>query len=73
MIARVRKALVAGAVAGLGAAIATLAKGGGFDHDTVSQALGAFAAAAAVAFWTTWRVRNAPPATGGVGRGPLGK
>jgi hypothetical protein len=60
MLARIRKAVVAGVIAGAGAAISVLAKGGGFDRDTVSQALGAFVAAAAVAVWATWRVPNAP-------------
>lgn len=62
MLARIRKAVVAGVIAGAGAAISLLAKGGGFDHDTVSQALGAFVAAAVVAAWATWRVPNAAAA-----------
>lgn len=59
MLARVRKAVVAGGIAGAGAAISVLAKGGNFDHATVSQALGAFVAVGVAAAWTTWRVPNA--------------
>jgi ABC-type uncharacterized transport system permease subunit len=61
MLARIRKAVVAGIVAGAGGAIAVLAKAGNFDKVTVSQALGAFIAAGAVAAWSTWRVPNAKP------------
>ena len=61
MLARIRKAAVAGITAGAAAAIAVLAKSGWhLDHVTVSQALGAFVTAAAAAGWATWRVPNAP-------------
>jgi hypothetical protein len=61
MISRIRKAVMAGVTAGAGAAVAVLAKSGWhLDQATVSQALGAFVAAAAVAGWATWRVPNEP-------------
>jgi hypothetical protein len=61
MLARIRKAVVAGFSAGLAAAIALLAKSGwSLDQTTVSQAIGAFVAAFAVAAWATWRVPNEP-------------
>jgi ABC-type transport system involved in cytochrome bd biosynthesis fused ATPase/permease subunit len=60
MFPRIRKAVVAGVTAGVAAAIALLAKSGwSLDQATVSQAVGAFVAAAAVAAWATWRVPNA--------------
>jgi len=61
MLARIRKAVVSGVIAGATGAIAVLAKAGNFDKVTVSQAIGAFVAAAAVAIWTTYRVPNAKP------------
>lgn len=61
MLARVRKAVVAGVTAGAAAAVSLLAKSGwSLDSTTISQAVGAFVAAAAVAAWATWRVPNAP-------------
>lgn len=59
MLARIRKAVVAGVVAGLAAGIAVLAKAGTVDNTTVSQALGAFAVAALAAGLATWKVPNA--------------
>lgn len=60
MLARIRKAVVAGVGAGGAAAIALLAKSGWqLTSTNISQAIGAFAAAAAVAAWATWRVPNA--------------
>jgi hypothetical protein len=61
MLAKIRKAAVAGVTAGAGAAVTVLAKSGWhLDQATVSQALGAFVAAAAVAAYATWRVPNEP-------------
>lgn len=61
MLARIRKAAIAGITAGAAAAIAVLAKSGWhLDQTTVTQALGAFVSAAAVAGWATWRVPNVP-------------
>jgi ABC-type transport system involved in cytochrome bd biosynthesis fused ATPase/permease subunit len=63
MLARIRKAVIAGVTAGAAAAIALLAKSGwSLDQTTVVQALSAFVSAAAVAAWATWRVPNAPTA-----------
>jgi hypothetical protein len=60
VIARIRKAVIAGVTAGGGAALAVVAKSGWhLDQATVGQAIGAFAAAAAVAGWATWKVPNA--------------
>lgn len=61
MLARIRKAVIAGVAAGGAAAISLLAKSGWqLDSTNVSQAVGAFAVAFAVAAWATWRVPNAP-------------
>ena len=60
-IAKIRKAVIAGTAAGVAAAAGVLFKGA-LDRATVSQALGAFVAAAAAAGWATWRVKNAPAA-----------
>lgn len=57
---RIRKALIAGAGAGIAPAAAVLAKAEKFDSATISQAIGAFIAAAAVVGWATYRVPNAP-------------
>jgi len=59
MLARVRKAVVAGLVAGTAPAVAILTKADRIDSASIGQALGAFVAAAAVAAWATWRVPNA--------------
>lgn len=66
-MARIRKALVAGAGAGIAAAIAVLAKGGHLDRDTLGQALGAFVVAAAPVVWATYKVRNAGSDIGSTG------
>jgi drug/metabolite transporter (DMT)-like permease len=58
MLAYIRKAALAGLAAGVAGAAGVLAKGGGFDSATISQAVGAFVAAAAAAGWATWRVPN---------------
>lgn len=59
MLARVRKAAVAGVLAGGSAAVAVLTKADRIDSATVSQAIGAFAAAGVLAAWATWRIPNA--------------
>lgn len=59
-LARIRKALVAALGAGVAAAVPVIWKSGKLDGDTVSQALGAFAAAAALVGWATWKAPNAP-------------
>lgn len=61
MIARIRKAIVAGVTAGIGAAVTVLAKSGWhLDSTTVSQAVAAFAGAGVIAGYATWATRNAP-------------
>lgn len=59
-MARIRKAVVAGGSAGIAPAAAVLAKAEKFDSATISQAIGAFIATAAVVGWATWRVPNKP-------------
>jgi hypothetical protein len=59
-LARIRKALVAALGAGVAAAVPVIWKSGKLDGDTVSQAVGAFFAAAALVGWATWRAPNAP-------------
>lgn len=62
-MARIRKAVTAGLVAGAGGAFSVLAKSGWhFDETTITQALGAFVAFGVAAFYATWRVPNTPPA-----------
>lgn len=59
---KIRKAITAGVVAGVAAAVAVLTKAGGghLDAPTIGQALGAAVAAGVAAGWATWRVPNAP-------------
>lgn len=57
-MARIRKALVAGAGAGIAAAAAVLAKSPNLDRTTLGQAAGAFIVAAVPVVWATYRVRN---------------
>jgi high-affinity Fe2+/Pb2+ permease len=59
MLARIRKAVVAGVGAGVAAAVSVIWKSGKVDGATISQAIGAFAAAAALIGWATWRAPNA--------------
>jgi hypothetical protein len=62
MLARIRKAVVAGVGAGITAAAAVVAKAaesGTLGEETTQQAIGAFIAAGAVVGWTAWRVPNA--------------
>jgi hypothetical protein len=63
MLARIRKALVAGIGAGLAAAVAALMQAaleGNINRDEVSRAIGAGVAAAVAIGWATYKVRNAP-------------
>ena len=60
MLARIRKAVTAGVTAGGAAAFTVLTKSGWhLDQTTITQALGAFVAAGALAGWATWKVPNA--------------
>lgn len=63
MLARIRKAVIAGLGAGLAAAVAVAAKAGTLDRATVSQMIGAFVVAAAITGLATWRVPNAQEVT----------
>jgi hypothetical protein len=60
MLARVRKAIIAGLAAGLSVAVGALVAAGTLDQEQVSKAIGAGVAAAVVAGWATWRVPNKP-------------
>jgi len=60
MIARIRKAVIAGLSAGLSVAVGALVAAGSLDQEQISKAIGAGVAAAVVAGWATWRVPNAP-------------
>lgn len=59
MLARIRKAIVAGLGAGLAAGVGALAIAGAPTKDDFSKALGVAIVAAAGTGWTTWRVENA--------------
>jgi hypothetical protein len=58
MLARIRKAVIAGAGAGLAAGIGALAAAGTLNQDEASKALGVAIVAAAGTAWATWRVPN---------------
>lgn len=59
-LARVRKAVVAGLGAGVGAAVAVIAKANWqLDSATISQAIAAAIAVGGPVAWATWRVPNA--------------
>jgi uncharacterized membrane protein YjjB (DUF3815 family) len=60
MLARIRKALIAGLGAGLGAGVTVILKANfHFDSVTLSQALGAAIAVGVPVAWATWQVPNA--------------
>ena len=59
MIARIRKAVVAGVSAGVSVGIGALVTAGSLDREQVSKAIGAGVAAGVLAGWATWRVPNA--------------
>ncbi len=60
MLARIRKAVVAGVAAGIAAGVGALTTAGTLTEDEISKALGVALVAAAGAAWATWRVPNAP-------------
>ena len=67
MLARIRKAAVAGLGAGIAAGVGALATSGALTKDEVSKAFGVALVAAAGTAWATWRVPNKPTlATGGI-------
>jgi hypothetical protein len=62
MLARIRKAVIAGVGAGIAAAAAVVVKAaetGTLGEETTQQAIGAFIAAGTVMGWATGRVPNA--------------
>lgn len=59
MLAKVRKAVVAGFGAGLAAGLGVLVEAGAPNREQVGKALGAFVVMAATVGWATYRVRNA--------------
>lgn len=59
MIARIRKAVIAGLGAGVAAGVGALATTGTLNRDEFSKALGVALVAAAGTAWATWRVPNA--------------
>jgi hypothetical protein len=58
MFARIRKAVVAGILAGLATGFGALVVGGALTRDQIGKALGAGLAAAITAAWATYKVRN---------------
>lgn len=60
MLARIKKALVAGAGAGIAAVVAAMSAGMTLDADGVTKLVLAFLAAAIPVGLATWKVRNAP-------------
>lgn len=65
MLARIRKAAVAGLGAGVGAGVAVVAKANWhLDSTTFSQALAALILAGVPVAWATFKVRNAGTVNG---------
>lgn len=58
MLARIRKALIAGVGAGLAAGFGAVATAGALTQEEVSRALGVGVAAAVTVGWTAWKVPN---------------
>jgi hypothetical protein len=61
VIARIRKAAVAGLGAGIAAGVSALAATGNLTRDEAAKALGVALVAAAGTAWATWRIPNALP------------
>lgn len=59
MLARIRKAVIAGLGAGIAAGVGALATSGTLTKDEASKALGVALVAAAGTAWATWRIPNA--------------
>ncbi len=59
MLARIRKAAIAGVGAGLAAGFGAIVTSGALTSDEVTKALGVAVAAAAATAWATWRIPNA--------------
>lgn len=60
MLARVRKAITAGILAGISAAAGSIAVGGALTQAEISKAIGIGIGALVVTGWATYRVPNAP-------------
>ena len=60
MLARIRKALIAGAGAAAAAAVGALVESGGVTEDTVAKAIGVGITAGVAVGWATYRVPNRP-------------
>jgi hypothetical protein len=61
MLARIRKAVIAGLGAGIAAGVGALTIAGAPTKDQVSKALGVALIAAVGTGWATWRAPNAKP------------
>lgn len=61
MLARIRKAVIAGLGAGIAAGVGALTIAGAPTKDQVSKALGVALIAAVGTAWATWRAPNAKP------------
>lgn len=59
MLAKIRKALIAGLGAGIAAGVGALTIAGAPTKDQVSKALGVALVAAVGTGWATWRTENA--------------
>jgi len=73
MLARIRKAVVAGIGAGLAAGVGALATSGAPTKDEFSKALGVGIVAAITVGYATFRVPNKPTYATGGPVGPIGK
>ncbi|XVU25826.1 hypothetical protein ACQPZJ_01840 [Actinoplanes sp. CA-054009] len=63
MIARIRKAVIAGLGAGISTGVGALVVAGTLNSEEVSKAIGVGVAAAVSVGWATWRTPNAKQLT----------